>query len=70
MSQEQISNFLINHITDEIVKYVIEDTHVGLEQALKIWYTSHTFELLQRPDGDLRCQSPAYVYEMLKTELQ
>ena len=69
MSHEQIVNFLVNHITDEIVKYIIEDSQLGLEQALKIWYSSTTYELLLNPDGGLQSQSPAYVYELLKNEM-
>lgn len=69
MNQEKISEFLVNHITDKVVCYIIEDEHIDLLSALKIWYSSKTFTLLQKPDGDLFSQSPSYIFELLKLEL-
>ncbi len=69
MSDENRREFLVNYAIDQIVKYLIEDTEMSIDQALNRVYTSRTFALLNDPEADLASESPAYIYELLKREL-
>ncbi len=69
MSDENRREFLVNYAIDQIVKYLIEDTEMSIDQALNRVYTSRTFALLNDPETDLASESPAYIYELLKREL-
>lgn len=64
-----IADILIDNIISEMTLYLMDDYGYSLEQSLKAIYTSKTIELLQKADGELYVQSPAYVYDMLIKEL-
>lgn len=70
MSEKQIQEFLVNRIIDQLTTFLIEDEGVGISEALEKVYSSHVYDLLQIKEGDLYSQSPSYVYELLKKELQ
>jgi len=70
MSENQIQEFLINRIVDQMTTFLIEDEGIGISEALDKVYSSHVYDLLQIKEGDLFSQSPSYVYELLKKELQ
>ena len=70
MSEKQIQEFLVNRIVDQLTTFLVEDEGVGISEALEKVYSSHVYDLLQIEEGDLFSQSPSYVYEMLKKELQ
>lgn len=70
MSENQIQEFLINRIIDQMTTFLVEDEGVGISEALEKVYSSHVYDLLQIKEGDLFSQSPSYVYELLKKELQ
>mgnify|MGYP006920944387 FL=1 len=69
MSDENRREFLVNYAVDQLVKYLIEDNEMPIEQALNRVYTSRTFALLNDPEADLTSESPAYIYELLKREI-
>ena len=48
MSNESRREFLVNYIVDQLVKYLIEDNEMPIEQALNLVYTSRTFTVLNR----------------------
>ena len=55
-----------NYVLSELVKYVMEDTGWGIEQAMEKVYKSPLMEALQDEENELYVQSPAYLYEMMK----
>lgn len=63
-------NYLVARINQELVKYLIEDNDISKEEAMDIVYNSKTFELLCDLETHLYSESPAYVYEMLKEEIE
>ena len=56
-------------INQELVKYLMEDNDISKEESMDIVYNSKTFELLCDLETHLYFESPAYVYEMLKEEI-
>lgn len=62
-------DFLVSHIVDRLTEYLILDNSIDIAEALKIIYQSKVYQQLQDEDGGLYSQSPSYVYELLKQEL-
>ena len=61
-THHQIATYLTDYALSELVRYVIEDTGCGIEQAMEKVYSSSLMELLQDEEGELsdekpRCQS-------------
>lgn len=69
-SHHQIATFLTDHALSELVRYVMEDTGCGIEQAMEKVYNSPLMELLQDEDGELYVQSPAYLYELMNKDIK
>lgn len=67
---ETRTQFLVNYAIDKLTAFLMEDRNISLEQALDIIYTSRVFELLQDRAAGLTSDSPAYIYELLKDEIQ
>lgn len=63
-------DFLINHIVDRLTEYLVLDRNIELAEALRLVYKSKIYQQLQDIEGGLYTQSPSYVYELLKHELQ
>ena len=64
-NHHQIATYLTNYVLSELVKYVMEDTGCGIEQAMEKVYTSPLMEALQDEENELYVQSPAYLYELM-----
>ncbi|MBQ6725930.1 MAG: hypothetical protein IJQ89_05060 [Bacteroidales bacterium] len=64
-THHQIATYLTNYALSELVKYVIEDTGCGIEQAMDRVYNSPLMPALQDEEGELYVQSPAYLYELM-----
>lgn len=60
---------LTEAITQEIVGYLIADNNLELEEAMNLLYTSNLFEKLNDIETGLYLEGSAYVYELLKDEL-
>lgn len=69
MTEQVKKNYLVSHIVDRLTEYLILDRDIPLVDALKIVYQSKTYQLLQDEVGDLYSQSPSYIYELLKEEI-
>lgn len=69
MTEQVEKNYLVSHIVDRLTEYLILDRDIELVDALKIVYQSKTYQLLQDEVGDLYSQSPSYIYELLKEEI-
>ena len=70
MTAQVQRDFLINHIVDRLTEYLVLDRDIDLAEALRLVYKSKTYQQLQDIEGGLYSQSPSYVYELLKHELQ
>ena len=69
MTAQVQRDFLISHIVDRLTEYLMLDNSIDIAEALKIIYQSKVYQQLQDEDGGLYSQSPSYVYELLKQEL-
>ncbi len=66
-SHHQVATYLIDYALSEMVKYVMEDTGCSLEQAMEQVYNSKLMPLIQDEENELYVQSPAYLYELMKS---
>ena len=64
-THHQIATYLTDYALSELVRYEMEDSGCGIEQAMEKVYNSPLMELLQDEDGELYVQSPAYLYELM-----
>ena len=65
LSHHQIATYLTDYALSELVKYVMEDTGCGIEQAMERVYNSPLLPALQDEEGELYVQGPAYLYELM-----
>ena len=54
----------------EMIRYLIEDNGITMEQAMEQFYMSDFFEKLSDVETGLYLDGSAYVYEWLKREVQ
>ena len=66
-TKDQIAEYLISNIIDNLVSYVMEDEGIGIEESLDKVYGYEVIKKLQDKDTELYVQSPAYVYEMMNS---
>ena len=64
-NHHQIATYLTDYALSELVRYVMEDTSCGMEQAMEKVYNSSLMPALQDEENELYIQSPAYLYEMM-----
>lgn len=69
MTAQVQRDFLVSHIVDRLTEYLIMDNNMEIAEALKIVYQSKVYQQLQDEEGGLYAQSPSYIYELLKEEL-
>lgn len=69
MTAQVQRDFLVSHIVDRITEYLVLDNSMDIAEALKIIYQSKVYQQLQDEEGGLYAQSPSYIYELLKKEL-
>ena len=69
-THHQIATCLTYYVLSELVKYVMEDTDCGIEQAMVKVYKSPLMEALQDEENELYVQSPAYLYELMNRPLR
>ena len=60
---------LIEAITQDIIRYLINDKKVELDVAMDIFYNSSLYDKLYDEETGLYLEGSAYVYEFLKDEL-
>ena len=61
---------MIEYTTQDVIRYLVEDNGVVMEQAMDQFYMSETFEKLSDIETGLYLEGSAYIYEMLKRELE
>lgn len=69
MTAQVQRDFLVSHIVDRLTEYLVLDNSIEITEALKIIYQSKVYQQLQDEEGGLYAQSPSYIYELLKEEL-
>lgn len=67
-NHQQIATYLTDYVLSELVRYVMEDTGCGIEQAMEKVYNSPLMPALQNEENELYIQSPAYLYEMMNLQ--
>ena len=68
-NHHQIATYLTDYALSELVKYVMEDTGISIEQAMEKVYNSPLMDILQDEEGELYVQSPAYLYELMNIQV-
>lgn len=63
--REQIIEFLIQDIVDRIA----EDQNIEYDEAMNKFYYSEIFEKLQDQETGLYLESPEYIYDLFKDEM-
>ena len=61
---------MIEYTTQEVIGYLIDDNEITMEQAMKQFYMSDTFEKLSDVETGLYLDGSVYVYELLKREFK
>lgn len=51
------------------MRYLIEDKNISMEQAMEQFYMSRVFDKLNDIETGLYLEGSAYIYEMLKREI-
>ena len=67
MSKQEI---LIEYIMQDIVAFLMEDKKIEIDTAMNIFYNSALFEKLLDVKTGLYLEGSAYIYEILKDELE
>jgi len=68
MTTEQ--TFIIDNLLADLLKIIMEDKHVEMQDALDILYMSQLYSKINDVETGLYIQSADYNYELLKEELQ
>ena len=61
---------MIEYTTQEVLGYLIEDNGMTIEQAMELFFLSNTFEKLSDVETGLYLDGSAYIYELLKREIE
>ena len=60
---------LIEFVTQDIIEMITIDQNIEYDEAMNKFYNSEVFEKLQNIETGLYMQSPAYVYDLFKDEM-
>lgn len=60
---------LMEYITQDIVAFLVDDRQLDYTEAMRIFYTSETYERVLDEDTGLYLEGSAYIYDILETEL-
>ena len=70
IEQQKIEmDFLVDELTQDIAKMLIDDRHCNIAEALNIIYNSNTYSKLEDPATGLYYQGAVYLYAMLCKEI-
>lgn len=67
---ENNARYLFEGISSDVVRYLVERDGMDLPEAIYTFHNSETFSKLEDFDTGLYIESPAYVYDLLKSELK
>ncbi|KAI4444553.1 hypothetical protein FMM80_24785 [Schaedlerella arabinosiphila] len=60
---------LMEYITQDVVAFLAEDRQLDFAEAMRIFYTSETYERILDEETGLYLEGAAYIYDILTTEL-
>ena len=61
---------LIEYITQDIIAYMLEDTSMAYDEAMRMFYMSKVYAKLTDIETGLYYESSGYIYELYKEELE
>ncbi len=64
------AKFLFEGMSADIVRYLVERNDMDLQEAISTFHNSETFAKLEDFSTGLYIESPAYVYNLLMSELK
>ena len=67
---EKTAQFLFEGISADVVRYLTERNDMTLSEAISTFHNSETFARLEDFETGLYIESPAYVYDLLISELR
>ena len=67
MSKQEM---LIEYTIQDIIEFIVNDKGVDYDEAMKLFYTSETFDKLNDIETGLYLESAAYVYSIFTDELK
>lgn len=59
---------LMEYITQDIVVFLVDDRKLDYIEAMRLFYTSETYERVLDEETGLYLEGSAYIYDILKTE--
>ena len=62
-------DYMVECNARDIALMLMEEKNISIEEALRLLYSLKTFENLKNKNSGLYFQSPGYVYEYLRREL-
>lgn len=71
MTQQQKieMDYLVDDLTQDVAKMLMQDQQCDIAEALNIVYNSRTYSALENPETGLFYQSAVYLYDLLLEEL-
>lgn len=67
---EKNAQYLFEGISSDVVRYLVERDGMDLSEAISTLHNSETFAKLEDFTTGLYIESPAYVYDLLLSELK
>lgn len=64
------ARFLFEGISTDVVRYLVERNDMDLQEVIFAFHNSETFAKLEDFSTGLYVESPAYVYDLLISELK
>lgn len=61
---------MIEYTAQEVVRYIMEDEKMSMEEAMERLFMSETFDKLSDIETALYLEGSAYIYELLNRELE
>lgn len=62
------AEMLMEYNTQDIIELIMSDLNIDYDEAMKLFYSSETFEKLYQIETGLYLESAAYVYGILQDE--
>lgn len=64
------AQYLFEGISADVVRLLVEKNDLPLSEAISVFHNSETFSKLEDFETGLYVESPAYIYDMLLSELK
>lgn len=60
---------MIEYTTQDVIRYLIDERKMTMQDAMKLLYMSGTFQKLEDTRTGLYLEGSAYIYNMLEREM-